>query len=105
MSGVFRDLGVGYALLDQDRIDLVRRYVGILELNLPDRAAGVIDGELQAHLAVRGRGQADEDQAGNQDQAGEQEEPVPLADDVKHDRGPPAGRVDRPSSAPGTPRR
>jgi hypothetical protein len=64
-----RDLGVGDALLDQDRIDLTGSHVGILELDLPLRAARVVDRELQAHLAIRGGREADEDQAGDQDQS------------------------------------
>ena len=76
----------------------------ILELDLPGRAAGVVDRELQADGAVGQRGQDDEDEAGDREDQREQEEPAALADDVKHGRGPGADLGQ--GSGPGTrPRR
>ncbi len=50
------------ALLREDGLDLVGRHVRVLEPDLPVRAAGVVDRELQA-AALGERRQQDEDQA------------------------------------------
>ena len=55
VGGVLADFRVAQALLSQDELDLIDGGVRVLELELPDRAAGVVDRELDAHLAV-GRG-------------------------------------------------
>ena len=41
-------------LLGEDRLDLVGRDRRVLEADLPHRAAGVVDGELEAGAAVNG---------------------------------------------------
>ena len=76
------------ALRGEHVLHLRGRDVRVREPDDPTRAAGVVDRELQALLAARQRRQEDEDQAGNGDQEGEGKEPVPLADNVKHARGP-----------------
>jgi hypothetical protein len=57
--------------LNKGRLDLIGGDIGVLELNLPDRAAGVVDGELEARLAVGERRKQDEDQARNDQQTRE----------------------------------
>ena len=64
--------------------DLVRRHGGILEGELPLRAAGVVDRELEALLAAGQDRQEDEDQARDRDECREEEVPATLPDDVKH---------------------
>ena len=71
----------------------------------PDGAAREVDGELQADLAPGDGSEEQEDQARDGDEQREREEPVPLADDVKHVRAPLPGRRGRRSDGPGTPLR
>ena len=54
------------------------------------RAAGVVDGELEARVGERR--QEDEEQARDRDGQRDEIEPAPLPDDVKHARAPRAGR-------------
>ena len=66
----------------EDRLDLLRRHGRILELDLPARAAGVVDRELQAR--VRERRDEDEEQARDREERRQRVEPTAFADDVKH---------------------
>ena len=80
-------------------MDLLGRDALVSEAELPEGAAGVVDGELQARLATREGRQQDEDQAEereDQDVAGEhvreetdgeRDEPHDLAEDLeRHDQ-------------------
>ena len=67
-------------------LDLVGRDVRVLEADLPRRATGVVDRELQARVGERG--EEDEEQARDGDDQRDEIEPAPLPDDVKHARAP-----------------
>ena len=58
-----RDRRVAEALGVQDLLHLVRARCAVLEMDLPHRAAGVVDGELDADLARRDGREEDEDRA------------------------------------------
>ena len=62
------DRRVAEALADEDRLDLVGGDVRSCEADLPARAAGVVDRELEALLPPVERGQEDEDQARDRDE-------------------------------------
>ena len=64
---------------------------------LPDRAARVVDGELQANGAARDWGRQGEDQPRNRNEQREEEEPTLTRNDLIHARPPDRVRRDRPS--------
>ena len=90
------------ALRCDDGLHLVGRHVRVLELDRPDRAAGEVDRELEAHLAARDRAEQDEDQARDRDGEGQREEPVALPDQVIHARAPRLAAAGPSRAEPGT---
>ena len=84
----------------EDPLHIGRGRRRVLEVDLPDRSAGVVDRELEAQVSARKERQQDEDDARDRDREAQRIEPAPLADDIKHERWLPS--PERAVSPPGT---
>ena len=72
----------------QDRLDPGHGHARVLELDLPLRAPGVVDRELETDRAIGERCQEDEQEPRDREEEREGVEPASPPDYVKHARGP-----------------